>query len=61
MLVDKLQAVIDVLESAKADAAKVDANRIGTPGTRLRQSATQACKMLADLKKEVLEKRVNAE
>ena len=60
MFVEQLQAVIDLLEAAKADAAKVDTNRAGTPGTRLRQKSTAACKLLASLKKNVLDIRTNS-
>ena len=51
---DSLQEIIDLLESAKADADKFDLGN-STAGTRLRKTAMEAKKRLDALRKSVQE------
>lgn len=53
-LATKLGALIEILEEAKADAEKVDAGKVGAPGTRLRKTAQTAKKTLDEVRKEIL-------
>ena len=55
--VEQLDSVIATLNAAKEDAEKFDGGKTGTPGTRLRKSATESQKALASLKKSVGEIR----
>jgi hypothetical protein len=55
--VEQIDAVIATLSLAKEDAAKVDAGKTTSPGTRLRKSAGDAQKALSVLKKGVLDAR----
>tara|TARA_B100000287_G_C20278213_1_gene640912 strand:- start:180 stop:374 length:195 start_codon:yes stop_codon:yes gene_type:complete len=56
MLLEKLKEVIEVLESASKDAEKFDRG-VDAPGTRLRKTATEASKLLKELRQVVLDVR----
>ena len=53
----QIDRIIADLTAAKADAAKCDNGKAGTPGTRLRKVASQARKDLKELGAAVLEAR----
>jgi len=56
MLLEKLREIIEVLEDASKDAEKFDRG-VDAPGTRLRKTATEASKLLKELRQEVLDIR----
>tara|TARA_B100000287_G_C20063683_1_gene555524 strand:- start:51 stop:245 length:195 start_codon:yes stop_codon:yes gene_type:complete len=56
MLLEKLKEVIEVLENASKDAEKFDRG-VDAPGTRLRKKATEATKLLKELRQIVLDVR----
>tara|TARA_B100000131_G_scaffold309110_1_gene339188 strand:- start:434 stop:628 length:195 start_codon:yes stop_codon:yes gene_type:complete len=56
MLLEKLKEVIEVLENASKDAEKFDRG-VDAPGTRLRKKATEASKLLKELRQIVLDVR----
>ena len=56
-ITDKLNEIIHHLQASLEDAEKVDKGQAGSPGTRLRKSATRAGKELSQLRKDVLEAR----
>jgi len=56
MLLEKLKEVIAVLENASNDAEKFDRG-VDAPGTRLRKTATEASKLLKELRQQVLDIR----
>jgi len=56
MLLQKLKEVIEVLENASKDAEKFDRG-VDAPGTRLRKTATEASKLLKELRQVVLDVR----
>ena len=56
MLLEKLKEVIEVLESVSKDAEKFDRG-VDAPGTRLRKTATEASKLLKELRQTVLDIR----
>jgi len=56
MLLEELKKIIEVLESAAKDAEKFDRG-VDAPGTRLRKKATDATKLLKELRQNVLDVR----
>ena len=56
MLLEKLKEVIEVWENASKDAEKFDRG-VDAPGTRLRKTATEASKLLKELRQVVLDVR----
>lgn len=56
-IAQQLDQIIEDLQAAKADALKVDAGKVGEPGTRVRKAAQGAKGALDALRKDVLEAR----
>ena len=56
-IADKIDALIENLNAARADAEKVDSGTAGTPGTRLRKVAQETKKTLDEIRKDVLAAR----
>ena len=56
MLLEELKKIIEVLESAIKDVEKFDRG-VDAPGTRLRKKATDATKLLKELRQNVLDVR----
>jgi len=56
MLLERLREIIEVLEGASKDAEKFDRG-VDAPGTRLRKTATEASKLLKELRQAVLDIR----
>jgi hypothetical protein len=54
---EKLDALIELLTSAKDDAAKCDNGKAGSPGTRLRKNAQEAKRTLDEIRRGVIEIR----
>lgn len=52
--VAQIDALILTLQEAREDAAKVDAGKTGSPGTRVRKVAQEAKKSLDELRKSVV-------
>jgi len=56
MLLEELKEIIEVLSEAVKDAEKFDRG-VDAPGTRLRKTATEATKLLKELRQKVLDIR----
>jgi hypothetical protein len=54
---EQLDKIIADLQAAREDAAKVDSGKAGTPGTRVRKTASEAAKSLKGLRQSVLDAR----
>lgn len=52
--VAQIDALILALQEAREDAAKVDAGKTGSPGTRVRKVAQDAKKSLDELRKSIV-------
>lgn len=59
-IVASIDAVIATLTEARADAVKVDAGKVGAPGTRVRKAAQEGRNALYELRKQVTEVRAAA-